>query len=259
MAEVRTGRATRVLGVFAYQDTFWTGTEEALRAAGAPAYFPGVPTIAEMSTAALTILKRNPRAQRRGFFAVIEEEGTDNFGNSANASASFEAGARADEALGVLADFVATNDDTLLITTADTSAGNKAILSGPVPTNWEQLVGAMSPAEFRRAMNIARPFNSVDGRFETGLLDGVGGAATWPFLSAPDRNGRRIPFFVGWATRNDIAGAVVARAKGYNAKLVSELGVVDNTDIYRIMYYTLFDRWLTGVGTHRPLPRQRDK
>ncbi|MCI2425872.1 hypothetical protein LM597_00360 [Candidatus Acetothermia bacterium] len=40
------------------------------------------------------------------------------------------------------------------------------------------------------------------------------------------------------------AGHTVVRAKELNAERVTQLGVVNNTDIYRIMYYTLFGRWL---------------
>ncbi|MCL0083911.1 hypothetical protein M1N77_05235, partial [Thermodesulfovibrionales bacterium] len=60
------------------------------------------------------------------------------------------------------------------------------------------------------------------------------------FMTAPDKNDRSWPFVVAWATRHDLAGGVVVRAKGLNAEMVTQKGVVDNTDIYRIMYYTLF-------------------
>jgi alkaline phosphatase len=56
--------------------------------------------------------------------------------------------------------------------------------------------------------------------------------------------GERWPFAVAWATRHDVTGDILARAKGLNAERVTRLGVVDNTDIYRIMYYTLFGKWL---------------
>ncbi|MCL0067930.1 hypothetical protein M1N67_03255 [Peptococcaceae bacterium] len=49
---------------------------------------------------------------------------------------------------------------------------------------------------------------------------------------------------MAWATPHDPSAGIVVRAKGLNANLVTELGVVDNTDIYRIMYYTLFGEWL---------------
>ncbi|MCD5398017.1 alkaline phosphatase, partial [candidate division NPL-UPA2 bacterium] len=109
------GTAAKVLGVFASGHTFNAMPEERLRAEALPHYWPEAPTMAEMSAAALEILARHPQAATKGFFIVAEEEGTDNFPNAANTSGSFEAGKRADEALGVFADFVAQNPNTLLI------------------------------------------------------------------------------------------------------------------------------------------------
>jgi alkaline phosphatase len=124
---------TRVLGVFAWDDTFQTMTEEALREARLPLFWPWAPSIAEMSNATLTILSRNPKAATRGMFIVAEEEATDNLPNKTNAPGSFEAGGRADEAFGVFADFVNRNPNTLLLTTADSSAGSKDIIGWDPP------------------------------------------------------------------------------------------------------------------------------
>ena len=81
-----------------------------------------------MAEAAIEILSRNPKASDRGIFIVAEEEGTDNLPNLSNAAGSFEAGKRADEAFGVYIEFIENNPNTLLITTADSSAGGKHIL-----------------------------------------------------------------------------------------------------------------------------------
>jgi alkaline phosphatase len=143
-----------------------------------------------MSRVALEILSGRP------FFMVAEEEGTDDFSNVNNAAGSFEAGRRADEAFATFRHFVATNPRTMLITTADSSAGSK---------------------------------NIVD---------------SGTFVSAPDRSGRTFTFNVVWASLGDLAGGMLARAEGLNASRVRELGIVDNTDIYRLMYLTLFGRWL---------------
>ncbi|MBT9134948.1 MAG: Alkaline phosphatase 4 [Firmicutes bacterium] len=219
--------ATRVLGVFAHWHTFNDRTEEVLRAAGLPLYVPTAPTVAEMSRAALEILSRNPRAAR-GFFMVSEEEGTDNFPNVTNAPGSFEAGRRADEAFGVYREFIRRNPRTLLLTVADSSAGSKNIL------DWR---GGTIVGE--------GPINSgPHGQFVYAPFDGVDGAGTRPFVSAPDRFGNSFPFAVAWAFRWDLAGDILVRAEGLGAGRVRELGVVDNTDIYRLMYLTLFDRWL---------------
>ncbi|MCL0052837.1 alkaline phosphatase [Peptococcaceae bacterium] len=234
MAVANDPAITRVLGVFGAWSTYSSATEERLRARGWPSYSPKAPTIAEMSAAALEILSRNPKAAERGVFIVAEEEGTDDFGNNANASGSFEAGKRADEALGVFADFVKQNPNTLLITAADSSAGAMSIF-GPDAAGMKRLLVEGKVGEFG--------FNSRDDEWVLVPLDGVDGADTEPFLAAPDKYGNRWPFAVAWV-RLDVSGGVVVRAKGLNAELVTELGVVDNTDIYRIMYYTLFEEWL---------------
>ena len=235
---------TRVLGAFGTWSTYSSATEERLRAKGWPPYCPEAPTIAEMSAAALEILGRHPQAATKGFFIVAEEEGTDDFGNSANASGSLEAGKRADEALGVFADFVEQNPNTLLITAADTSAGVMSIF-GPDAAGMKRLLVEGKVGEFG--------FNSgPDGKWVPVPLDGIDGAGTAPFLAAPDKAGNRHPF-VMTTVRLDVSGGVVARAMGLNAEIVTERGVVDNTDIYRIMYYTLFGEWLgeAGIGESR--------
>jgi alkaline phosphatase len=225
--------ATRVLGVFAHWHTFNDKTEEALRAAGLPLYVPTAPTVAEMSRAALEILSRNPRTAARGFFMVSEEEGTDNFPNATNAPGSFEAGRRADEAFGVYREFVRRNPRTLLLTAADSSAGSKNIV------DWRGTVAEPGHVVGKGPVN-----SGPDGRFVYAPFDGVDGAGTAPFVSAPDRTGTTFPFAVAWAFRWDLAGDILVRAEGLGAGRVRELGVVDNTDIYRLMYLTLFDRWL---------------
>jgi len=231
--------ATKVLGVFAHNHTFNDVTEEKLRAKGLPLYVPGSPTIAEMSSVALEILSRSPKAAAKGIFIVAEDEATDNFGNVANAKGSFEAGKRADEAFGVFVDFVKNNPNTLLITAADSSAGGKHIL-GEDEEGMKRYVagGIVTEAD----INSGR-----DGKYIKAPLDGIDGANTPPFMAAPDKAGKQLPFAVTWATRHDVSSGILVRAKGLNADKVSRLGVVDNTDIYRIMYYTLFNRWLPAL------------
>ena len=219
---------TKVLGIFASGHTFNDRTEEALRTAKLPLYVLTAPSIAEMSEKALEIISRNPKTQKTGFFMVAEEEGTDNFPNNANAPGSFEAGKRADAAFGLFADFVENNPETLLITAADSNAGNMNI----------------DDAEPGEALgNVAINTNSEGVNVEA-PLDGIDGAGSNPFVSAKGADGIERSFSVIWASPHDLSAGILARAKGLNAEKLSRLGVVDNTDIYRIMYYTLFDRWL---------------
>jgi alkaline phosphatase len=229
------GMAGKLLGVFASGHTFNDRTEEDLRGRGLPLYVPGSPTIAEMSEVALEILARNPKAKTKGIFAVVEDEATDNFGNVANAKGSFEAGKRSDEAFGVFVEFVKNNKNTLLITAADSSAGGKHILGEDA----EGMKDFVKDGIVTEGDNNSGP----DGEYTKALLDGIDGANTAPFQAA----GKQLPFAIAWATRHDLSGGILARAKGFNADKVTQLGVVDNTDIYRIMYYTLFNKWLPAT------------
>jgi alkaline phosphatase len=227
--------ASKVLGVFARNHTFHDQTEEALRAAGSPLYVPTAPTVAEMSKIALEILstKTDPKAsgkqrnRQKPFFMVVEEEGCDNFPNNSNAAGSFESGRRSDAAIAIFREFVNKNSRTLLINVADSSAGSKNVVDWRTAT-----------------VGTGRVNSDSSGSFVSAPFDGAGGAGTAPFVSAPDKKGNTFPFAVTWASSGDLAGDILVRAEGKNADLVRKLGVVDNTDIYRIMYVTLFGKWL---------------
>jgi len=102
----------RVLGLFALYHTFNADAEKDLAASGTPMYEPDAPTVGEMTRVALdTLGRKNER-----FLLVVEEEGTDNFGNHNNASGMFEAMRRADESIGVAQQFLRDNPETLIVT-----------------------------------------------------------------------------------------------------------------------------------------------
>jgi len=227
---------TRVLGLFAAHDTYndnndeakpkYAYTEEQLRAEGLTDYDPAAPTFAQMVDAAIKILSKD----RKGFYLVAEEEGPDNMANFAlNARGAIEATKRSDDAIGVARWFAKGKPNTLVITAADSEASGFNIIAPPslrdgnvVPTH-----------ELKR----------LDGTvYFTEHLDGRDGTNTPPFMSAPDRNGKRWPFAITWAARGDTAGSIVARASGHHADMLR--GTVDNTDIYRIKYRVLFNRLL---------------
>lgn len=50
----------------------------------------------------------------------------------------------------------------------------------------------------------------------------------------------------GWVGTNDVAGGIVSRAEGLNAELLRTefRSRFDNTDVYRLMYATLFGELL---------------
>ncbi len=208
--------AEKVLGVFSAHHTFNDNTEEVLAEKGLPLYNPAAPTLAEMTEVALRILSRSGER----FILVVEEEGSDNFANDNNAVGALTALARADEAIGVALRFVQENSRTLLITAADSDAGGM------------QVYGVRDPSGFEAPLE-ARTDNGAP-------LDGRTGTATLPFVAAPDARNVRLRFGVAWAAEADVMGAIISRAHGLNAALLPS--IVDNTDIYRMMYLTLFRR-----------------
>lgn len=208
----------KLLGVFAWEDTYSAQTEEENAEAGLPNYDPASPSVAAMSQAALAVLSKDPD----GFFLVVEEEGTDNFANNNNAQGTIEAVLRADEAIGVFADHLAANPETLLIMAADSNAGGLSMV-GP------------SAAE----MLAVAPLGDLPAEMRNGApLDGVDGTGTRFFESAPDAEGVSHRFGVSWSGFADVSGGILVRAAGLNAERVPPL--IANTGVYTLMYETLF-------------------
>lgn len=204
----------RVLGVFAHHHTFHDKPEEQLQDQGLPLYQPEAPTVGEMTAAALTVLSRHDKP----FLLVVEEEGSDNFSNANNAAGAIEALRRADVAYGVARNYLQSHPKTLLLTAADSNAGGLQVIAVPPEralTPLPQTTGNGAP---------------LDGRDGTGSL---------PFIAAPDQFGNRLPFAVAWSGFEDGAGGILARAEGLNAEALRSASG-DNTDIYRLMYLTLF-------------------
>ncbi len=213
----------KLLGVFAHEHTFNDQSEEKLAAYGKPLYEPNAPTIAEMLSAALRVLDQ----PNKPFLLVAEEEGTDNFPNVYNASGALEALRRADDAIGEAQAFLARKPNTLLLTAADSDASGLQVLGG-----W--------PGSKRFESGKVAPTSDDDGT--GGHMDGKDGTGTAPFMSAPDASGKKHPFAIIWSSQKDVSGGVLARAQGLNSEIMH--GTIDNTDIYRLMYATLFGELL---------------
>ncbi|MBN2366354.1 MAG: alkaline phosphatase [Calditrichaeota bacterium] len=208
----------KLLGVFAPRHTFNDKPEEVLQRENLPLYFETSPSTAEMTEIALKILE----AKGKDFMLVVEEEGTDNFSNANNATGAFEALRRADAAIGAAIQYIERHPSTLLITAADSDAGGM------------QMLGIRDSLEFGKPL----PPQMYNGA----PLDGRNGTYSLPFITAPDKSGNRLFFGVCWAGTADLNGGVIAKAHGLNASFLPKN--VDNTDIYRIMYATLFGIWL---------------
>jgi alkaline phosphatase len=209
----------KFLGLFATDHTFNDRTEEEQRAAQLPHYQPQAPSYAEMIAFALRVLAADPD----GFFLVAEEEGTDNFANKNNASGTLEAHARADAGIGVAREFLAAHPDTLVLMASDSAAGGFTVVGNRAAT-----------------IDPDKPLAARD--YFGAPIDGREGTATPPFIARPDEAGHALPFWISWGARDDTSGGVIVRADGLNA---DRLGVsVDNIDLYRLMYLTLFGREL---------------
>jgi alkaline phosphatase len=258
------GIAPKVLGLFAADDIFNDVPEEQLirlglvddsRApddprgrlivwgsrSGTLGYDP--PTAAEMTKVALVVLDRHRGERDKSFLLVVEVESTDNLPNENNAIGALRALRRADEVIEVVSDFQQTHPATLLLTTADSDASGLKLIA-PVPKDASGMVTGL-------------PGNSTGIAAERILhtVDGIEGRNTRPFVAAPDAMGQVLEFAIAWAGEEDVGGGVVARAQGANAELMRTTFVegFHNTDVYRLMYFTLFGEMLaTGVGSAAP-------
>ncbi|GCL40826.1 alkaline phosphatase [Dolichospermum planctonicum] len=212
---------TKVLGVFAPVHTFNDRTEEVLAANNLPLYVATAPTIAEMLSVTQKLMEKHPNFQN-GSIAIVEEEGTDNFGNNNNAAGTLEGLRRTDAAIGVAMDFINKYPNTLMVTAADSDAGGLQVVDPRIPGT---SLGNINNNPTTTARNVP--------------LDGQTGANTLPFVAATDADGDVFGFGVAWAGTPDFSGSIVSKAHGLNAdKLPATL---DNTKIYELMYETLFN------------------
>jgi len=255
LMNVDSDNTERLLGIFAAEDTYNDLFEDELRRDGfvdddgnlilygQPPLNPNPPTVAEMLEVALPILDADPD----GFFLVLEEEGSDNFGNDNNAAGTIEATIRADEAIGVALDFVDNTDpNTLVITAADSDAGGLEVDDVPIGGFGLDPAEPDSGFTLRAQAELAAFGDSADGTLVQ--VDDVDGSNDVPGFStdvfepfttgAPDADGDVFDFGVAWATRSDVNGGIVSKTYGLNADLLP--ATTDNTDIYRVMYQTLF-------------------
>ncbi len=217
---------TKVLGVFAPIHTFNDLPEEVLAARKLPLYAESAPTIGEMLDITQKLMEKHPNF-KNGSIAIVEEEGSDNFGNNNNAVGTIEGTLRADKAIGVALDFVNRYPNTLILTAADSDAGGLQVTDAASAT---ANVGTIN----NNPTTTARPVPQ----------DGKTGAGTAPFLAAPDANGDVFPFAVAWAGTPDFSGSIVSKAHGLNSDKLP--ATVDNTGMYELMYETLFEKELAS-------------
>ncbi|MEM8557839.1 MAG: hypothetical protein AAGG50_08440 [Bacteroidota bacterium] len=178
---------------------------------------------------ALLILERHSAEARMPFLLVAEVESADNLPNNTNGIGLLRALRYADQLIGVARDYVAKDPRTLIITAADSDGGSPQVFS-PAP----------SDEDSNASVSGGNPTGSEEDRDFP--LDGIRGQGTAPFIAAPDAFGNAHDFAIGYAGPNDVAGGILSRAEGMNASLLGAFfnGQFDSTDVYRLMYLTLF-------------------
>ena len=211
--------AAKILGVFAHENTYNDKTEEDLKKQGLQPYNKEAPSIAEMIKYSLDFFQRD---KSRKFFLVAEEEGTDNFSNKNNAEGFFEAGKRAMEGIRAARDFLnARKESALLIVAADSNAGGLTV------------VDRLS------SKKLFSPDKKTPAQSDNGApIDRQ--ASGLPFLAAPNKAGKRLPFAIIWPTKTDTGAGLIVKGEGLNSWKIR--GVLDNTELYRIMRKTLFGK-----------------
>jgi len=203
---------TRVLGIFASDQTFNEGTEAALAQANMPAFQAQAPRYDDMMKVALRILKKSPE----GYLLVGNEEGTDNLSGDNNAIATLDAAAGADRAIGIAMAEAEKNPELTVIVASDSDNGGMNASGDDDLFNGDTLAAVTENGS---------PVDGNNGK---------------PFIAAADARGVRLPFVVTWASTSDSSGGTVARGVGPGAEIIH--GTVDSTDIYRALYLGLFGK-----------------
>jgi alkaline phosphatase len=203
--------AARILGLFAHEETFNEASEEALREQGLPPFQPQAPRFDEMIAAALERLRHAPK----GYLLVGNEEGTDNLSGENNAIGVLDAAAGADRAIALVLAEARRNPALTVVVASDSDNG-----------------GMNATGDDLDEMPRPLPSRSPNGS----PLDSDGGQ---PFLTPPDTRGVRQPFYIVWASGDDMGGGTVARGIGPGAALIE--GTIDSTDVYRALYLGLFE------------------
>ncbi len=200
--------------------------------------FTDPPTVGDLLDATLSLDLFNQEALTddagEGFFIVLEEEGTDNFGNNNNARGAIDAAIQADEAIGVANDFIENvNPNTFVITAADSAGGGIEV--DDVNVNEGEAGTPVGNTETQEQLD-------ADGN-DSGIIvpfDGTTGSNTAPFVTgAPDANGDIFEFGALFAGLPDFAGSIVTKAFGAGAERLP--ATIDSTGIYRLIYESLFD------------------
>ncbi|MGG1636389.1 alkaline phosphatase [Paenibacillus sp. FSL K6-3182] len=186
MQKVKKGK---LLGLFANEEMFQQKPE------GEGDIYNPVVSLAEMTKKAIDTLATN----NKGFFLMVEEEGTDEFAHQNNAKMTIKAGQELDKSVQVAKDFAKKNPNTLVLVLADHETGGFSI-------------------------------EEVNADDESG--DGIS-KEDGPFAVANSK----FNFVVDWTTSGHTAVDIPITAMGPNAELFT--GIYENTDVFHKLMQAL--------------------
>jgi alkaline phosphatase len=181
-ADLQKVKNGKLLGLFANEEMFQQKPE------GEGDIYNPVVSLQEMTKKAIDTLSSN----KKGFFLMVEEEGTDEFAHQNNAKMTIKSGQELDKAVQVAKDFAKKNPDTLVLVLADHETGGFSI-------------------------------EEVNDGDESG--DGIS-KEDGPFAIANSKAN----FVVDWTTSGHTAVDIPITAMGRNANLFT--GIYENTEVF---------------------------
>jgi alkaline phosphatase len=114
--EMKAAKGSKLLGLFANEEMF-----QAHNKLG-NSYNPTV-SLPDMTAKAIDVLSKN----QKGFFLMVEEEGTDEMAHDNEGELTIKAGQQLDKAVKVAKEYAKAHPDTLVLVTADHETGGLAI------------------------------------------------------------------------------------------------------------------------------------
>ncbi|AIQ36708.1 alkaline phosphatase [Paenibacillus sp. FSL R5-0345] len=180
--DMQKAKSGKLLGLFANEEMFQQKPE------GEGDIYNPVVSLPEMTKKAIDTLAAN----KKGFFLMVEEEGTDEFAHQNNAKMTIKAGQELDKSVQVAKNFAKKNPDTLVLVLADHETGGFSI-------------------------------EAVNAEDESG--DGIS-KEDGPFAIANSKQN----FVVDWTTSGHTAVDIPITAMGKNAQLFT--GIYENTEVF---------------------------
>ncbi|MFC3803808.1 alkaline phosphatase [Cohnella sp. GCM10012308] len=181
-ADLQKSKGGKLLGLFSNEEMFQQKPE------GEGDIYNPVVSLPEMTKKAIDTLSTN----KKGFFLMVEEEGTDEFAHQNNAKMTIKSGQQLDQAVQVAKDFAKKHPDTLVLVLADHETGGFSI------------------EEVNADDESGDGISKEDGPFQ---------------IVGSDHN-----FVVDWTTSGHTAVDVPVTAMGRNSELFT--GIYENTEVF---------------------------